>query len=87
MCAGVGVCVYHFLPLLLPYIRYIVPEVPWYELLLWAFNFLAMSAPLQMLVGYGVGHRRLSTVGWLAIWSKILVQQNQIIAKESFERN
>jgi hypothetical protein len=37
------------------YARYIVPEVPWYELLLWAFNFLAMSAPLQMLVGYGVG--------------------------------
>lgn len=35
--------------------RYVVPEVQWYELLEWAFNYLAMSAPLQMLVGYGVG--------------------------------
>eukprot|EP00667_Euglena_gracilis_P008038 EG_transcript_8129 len=37
------------------YARYVVPEVQWYELLEWAFNYLAMSAPLQMLVGYGVG--------------------------------
>uniref|UniRef100_A0A7S1I347 Uncharacterized protein n=1 Tax=Eutreptiella gymnastica TaxID=73025 RepID=A0A7S1I347_9EUGL len=34
---------------------YKVIDIPWYELLLMAFEYLIMSAPIQMLVGYGMG--------------------------------
>lgn len=37
------------------YAKYVFPKVPWYDLILWTANYLVMSAPLQMLVGYGVG--------------------------------